>query len=51
MAGMFAIILLSPINFIMEKQNKRQACCSLPMDFLPIAVGWSLDESPVQTAF
>ncbi|MEC2199392.1 hypothetical protein AB7C35_02850 [Bacillus subtilis] len=46
MAGMFAIILLSPINFIMEKQNKRQACCSLP-----IAVGWSLDESPVQTAF
>nr|BAA12256.1 YbaP [Bacillus subtilis] [Bacillus subtilis subsp. subtilis str. 168] len=33
MAGMFAIILLSPINFIMEKQNKRQACCSLPMDW------------------
>nr|WP_278072068.1 hypothetical protein [Bacillus subtilis] len=33
---------MSPINFIMEKQNKRQACCSLP-----IADGWSLDESPV----
>lgn len=47
MAGMFAIILIVTNQFYHGKTEQTTGMlCSLP-----IAVGWSLDESPVQPAF
>lgn len=54
MAGMFPIILChQSILSWKNRTNDRHAarCQWIGGSILPIAVGWSLDESPVQTAF
>lgn len=55
MAGMFAIILNVTNQFYHGKTEQTTgmllAANGLAASSMPIAVGWSLDESPVQTAF